>query len=121
TVYSSTAASTSTTLPNDSNHYILSITNASVSGATFKARRKINAGSYGYRTWSTSPNQDDTLQSWAAPSTLTPTTAPVTAAIFERQLLGTNGEPGCAIFRGKNTYPFAIVDFQYEPSSLTYS
>ena len=75
TVTYSTARSGSITLPNDSLYYIIDIAYASVSGATYKLRRKIGAGGYAYKTNATTSLSDDTAVSWAASSTLTPTQA----------------------------------------------
>ncbi len=111
-VWSTTGATASVTLPNDSNKYTISLTNASVSGATYKAKRQINSGSFVYQTYSSSPLSDTTLIAWNSSSTLTPTSSPVPAIIADRASTSAS-DPANIILR--NTQSNAIqtlVDFQ---------
>lgn len=107
-------ATTSITLPNNGLRYTLQISNSLVSGATYKSRRKINAGSFVYRTHNGSPIDDDTTQSWSDSSTLTPTSAPTTALIAERAYTGASGEPAAAQFRNTTVGNlFGFAQFMY--------
>lgn len=102
TAYSGTPATSSVTLPNDSNHYIISLTNATVSGATYKAKRIIGGGSPAYRSYTSPPIQDDATISWSDSSTLTPTSGPISGGYFDRDLSALN-EPPALVVRNINS------------------
>lgn len=78
-VWSSGYASGSTLFPNDWLYYVVDLTSATVSGATYKFQ-KVGVG---YQTDSDWVYQDTTVSAWNSSSTLTPTTAPATAFIAE--------------------------------------
>lgn len=119
TIYSAGHADASITLPNDGNFYYLTLTNASVAGATYKAQRIINAGSPQYQTYASSPLQDDTTVSWGSSSTLTPTSGAITGAIIERSMDGTFTDPAIATFRNTNaaTSYKSFAEFDYNTGS----
>lgn len=83
-VWSPSSPTATTTDPNNGLFYTVTLTFGTVSGATYKVKRTRSGPTVVYQTTNTSPFQDDTTVGWASSNTLTPTTAPVTAGIFQR-------------------------------------
>jgi len=113
-IYSLTGAPASVTLPNDSQAYTLSLSNATVSGATYKAKRT-SPGSTVYQTYSSSPFQDDTTVGWASSSTLTPNYLPTAAIIAERATSNFSTDPSTLIVRttDSGSVQNAGIELQY--------
>lgn len=125
-VYSSTFVSGSITLPNDGQFYLITITPAVVGGSSYKAERIINSGSPVYDTFNGPSLQDDTTLVWGSTSTVTPTTAFTTSAIFERDLTSTSDTLAIAQFRnthfaGGGGLLLGFNQFMYQVSSGVYA
>lgn len=116
-VWSATGATASVTLPNDSNYYTISLTNASVSGATYKAKRQINSGAFVYQTYSSSPLSDTTLTAWNSSSTVTPTASLVPAAIFDRASTATSDPANILVRNTQDGGNQTLIDFQAKQGS----
>lgn len=114
-IYSTTARSGSITLPNDSQYYDIAISYASVSGATYKLRRKIGAGSYQYKVNAGTSITDNTVLSWGDSSTLTPTQAVGATNIVDFDSTATS--QSALLIRNKQNSILGFLEFQYNTGS----
>jgi len=115
TVYSPTFATTTTTDPNNSKHYIVVLGCTAVSGASYKFTRQIGAGSTSYEIAGGNVLNDSTSTAWGASSIVTPIYGPVSGAIFERALNGSS-EPPITAFRNTTSLVLAYNEFQRQQS-----
>lgn len=120
-IYSQTPVSSSIALPNDGLYYVINISHAAVSGATYKYRRKIGAGAYAYKTNATTSLDDYTTISWGATNTLTPDEYMGSTAIFDRATAALT-EPAIVKIRNTTTSAITEIAFQFNQSgSGTYT
>ena len=111
-VWSAGSPTATTVDPNNGLFYNVAITIGAVSGATYKLKR-VNGASTVYQTSGSTSFQDDTTVGWGSSSTLTPMSAPVTAAIFERNISADTDLP-IIILRSSNSGTVANTGIQFQ-------
>ena len=111
-VWSASSPTAATIDPNNGLFYNINIVIGNVSGATYKLKRIIGASTV-YQTTGSTSFQDNTTVAWAGNSTLTPTSAPTTAAIFERNVSSDTDLPIMTL-RSSNGGSMANTGIQFE-------
>ena len=111
TVYSATAASTTTTDPNNGKYYSIVLSWPGIVGATYKLKRTVGSTS-SYHNESYISYTDSLIAAWSDSSTLTPTSGPTTGAIIERSCTSMSN-PATLTLRNLNAsnLNFAVFDF----------
>jgi hypothetical protein len=108
-VYSGSPATHTQVFPNDGLYYTVGLEISPVSGALYKVQ-KVGTG---YLIRSGTSVQDDTSQAWDASSTVTPTTGPVSAAVFDRSATTSISQVSHVVLRNTSGSDYgALIDFQ---------
>ena len=117
-IYSPTPVSGSVTLPNTGLYYIINESHASVSGCTYKLRRKIGAGAYAYKAQSGTTLDDSTAISWADNATLTPTALLGSTGIFDRASSANTEASNVLVRNTTSNGVVSFIEFQTKQSTV---